>query len=546
MRKLVVFIFLIAVSASLFSQKDEKVIFTIDDKPTTVGEFKRVYEKNLDAINDEESKDVAKNLDLYINYKLKVKEAYKISLDTLPSYKREMETYKNQLVAPYLKDTTTLAKLVKDAYFRTVNEVKAKHILVRLQQDALPKDTLEAYNKILSIRDRIVNGESFGEVAVEVSEDISAKDDPKTGRKGNKGNLGYFSAFRMIYPFENAAYNTKKGEVSMPFRTRYGYHIVKNEGLRKSVGSVEAAHILIRDTSAVGKKVIDSIYTKLEAGVKFAELAEQFSEDPGSKSKGGNLGKFSTGQMVKPFEDAAFSLAEENSYSKPFQTRFGWHIVKLVKKHPIGSFTELEGELKEKVKRSAAIESSEKALLSRLKSQYTIKEYEDAKEILNNKNFRSINVDSLQHTLFSIDDKKITQEEFVKYTRNRRHKPVFVLYEEFFNQQIIDFYKKDLVNIEPEYAATLKEYEEGLLLFELMQQKIWDKSSKDTLGLQTYFEKNSSNYKEQVLDSIKGQVINDYQNYLEKSWIADLRKNHEVEIKKSQLKKLTKYYRKED
>ena len=140
MRKLVVFIFLIAVSASLFSQKDEKVIFTIDDKPTTVGEFKRVYEKNLDAINDEESKDVAKNLDLYINYKLKVKEAYKISLDTLPSYKREMETYKNQLVAPYLKDTTTLAKLVKDAYFRTVNEVKAKHILVRLQQDALPKD----------------------------------------------------------------------------------------------------------------------------------------------------------------------------------------------------------------------------------------------------------------------------------------------------------------------------------------------------------------------------------------------------------------------
>lgn len=546
MRKLVVFIFLIAVSASLFAQKDEKVIFTIDNKPTTVGEFKRVYEKNLDAINDEESKDVAKNLDLYINYKLKVKEAFKNKLDTLPSYKREMETYKNQLIAPYLKDTTTLPKLVKDAYFRTKNEVKAKHILVRLQQNALPKDTLEAYNKISSIRDRIINGESFEDVAVETSEDLSAKGDPKTGRKGNKGNLGYFGAFRMIYPFENAAYNTKKGEVSMPFRTRYGYHIVKNEGFRQSLGSVEAAHILIRDTSTTGKKVIDSIYTKLKQGEKFEALAEAYSEDPGSKSKGGNLGKFSKGQMVKQFEDVAFSLKEEGMYSKPFQTRFGWHIVKLLKKHPIASFEEMEKELKDKVKRGAAIASSEKALLSRLKSKYTIKEYEDAKDILNNKNMRGISADSLQNTLFSIDDKNITQEAFVKYTRNRRHKPVFTLYQEFFNKEIIDYYKEDLVNIEPEYAATLKEYEEGLLLFELMQQKIWDKSSKDTLGLQTYFEKNTNNYKEQVLDSVKGQVINDYQNHLEKTWIADLRKQHEVAIKKSQLKKLIKYYRKED
>lgn len=545
MRKLVVFIFLIAVSASLFSQKDEKVIFTIDDNPTTVGEFKRVYEKNLDAINDEESKNVKNNLDLYINYKLKIKEAYSVKLDTLPSYKREMETYKNQLVAPYLKDTTALPKLVKDAYFRTKNEVKGKHILIRLQQDALPKDTLVAYNKILALRDRVVIGESFEDVAVKESEDLSAKDDPETGRKGNKGNLGYFGAFRMIYPFENAAYNTKKGEVSMPFRTRYGYHIVKNEGMRKSLGSVEASHILISDTSAIGKKVIDSVYTKLEEGEKFAELAKAYSEDPGSKSRGGSLGKFSRGQMVKSFEDVAFSL-EENTFSKPFKTRFGWHIIKLIKKHPVGSFEELEKELKNKIKRGAAISISEKALLKKLKASYTITEFDEAKSILDKKNMRGIPADSLQNTLFSIEDKNITQEAFVKYTMNRRHKPVFVLYKEFLNKEIVDYYKKDLVNIEPEYAATLKEYEEGLLLFELMQQKIWDKSSKDTLGLQNYFDKNKSNYKEQVLDSIKGQVINDYQNHLEKKWIADLRKKHEIEIKKRQLKKLIKYYRKED
>lgn len=546
MKKIIVFICLIAVPLVVFSQKKRKIIFTIDDHPTTVGEFQRVYEKNLDAITSHDARDVTNNLNLYIDYKLKVKEAYKKKLDTLDTYKREIGTYKNQLVAPYLKDTTTLSKLVKEAYFRTINEVKAKHILIRLQSDALPKDTLEAYHKINEIRDRIINGESFENLAVETSEDISAKDDPKTGRKGNKGNLGYFSAFRMIYPFEVAAYTTKEGEVSLPFKTRYGYHIVKNEGFRKSLGSLEAAHILIRDTTAIGKKRIDSVFAKLDNGAKFNELAKQYSEDPGSKNNGGNLGRFSTGQMVKPFEDAAFSLQEENTYSKPFQTRFGWHIVKLLKKHPIPSFADLKTELENRVKRSSAIESSEKALLAKLKKQYAITEYEEAKQILNNKNIRGISTDSLQSTLFSIDQKNITQEDFVNYTKNRRHKPIYVLYKEFFNQEIINYYKDDLVNLEPGYAAILKEYEEGLLLFELMQQKIWDKSSKDSIGLQRFYNENIAKYKPKVLDSIRGQVINDYQTYLEKRWIVDLRNEYNVEVKNRQLKKLIKYYRKED
>jgi len=198
------------------------------------------------------------------------------------------------------------------------------------------------------------------------------------------------------------------------------------------------------------------------------------------------------------------------------------------------------------VKRSSAIESSDKALLARLKKQYAVTEYEEAKEILNNKNIRRINTDSLQSILFSIDQKNVTQEDFVSHTKNRRHKPIYMLYKEFFNQEIIDYYKEDLVNIEPEYAAILKEYEEGLLLFELMQQKIWDKSSKDSIGLQKFYNENVVQYKSKDLDSIKGQVINDYQTYLEKRWITDLRSTYDVEVKNKQLKKLIKYYRKED
>ncbi|MFK8059340.1 MAG: peptidylprolyl isomerase [Polaribacter sp.] len=541
MKKIIVLVVL-SVSMSVFSQKKDKVLATIDGEKTTISEFKRIYEKNLDAIDNAEAKDVTKNLELYINYKLKVKEAYAIKLDTLASYKREIETYKNQLSAPYLQDTTFIDKLLKDVYFRTKTEVKAKHILIRMPRDASPKDTLLAYNKILKIRNRIVNGEDFETVAVETSEDQSAKGDPKRGIKANKGNLGYFSAFSMVYPFEEAAYNTKKGGVSSPFKTQYGYHILKVDDFRASKGEIEAAHILIKDTTNVGKKKIDEIYAKLLKKENFEALAKEFSED-GSKNNGGKLGKFKAGRMVKPFSDAAFGLKNEGDFSKPFKTRFGWHIAKLIKKYPIKSFDEVKEDLKKKIKRSSRMQLSDKAMINKLKANYIITENEKAKKILDNKNMRSIPADSLQTSIFSINDKQITQEEFVKYSRNRRHKPVFVLYEEFMDAEILGYYKENLIHTEPEYAYTLKEYEDGLLLFELMQQKIWNISSKDSLGLKQFYKNNTAKYNSKELKLIKGEVMNDYQNFLEKNWIADLRKKSKIKISKRQLKKLIKFYK---
>ncbi|QVY66831.1 peptidylprolyl isomerase [Polaribacter sp. Q13] len=541
--KKIVLLLVLGVSISAFSQKKDKTLVTIDGEKTTVSEFKRVYEKNLDAIDNKEAKSVSKNLDLYINYKLKVKEAYSIHLDTLPSYKREMETYKNQLSAPYLQDTTFIDQLVKDAYFRTKNQVKAKHILLRLPREASPKDTLMLYNKILELRERILKGEKFEAIAAQYSEDKSAQDDPKTGRKGNGGNLGYFAAFNMVYPFEVAAYNTKVGEISMPFRTQFGYHIMQVDDLKESKGEIEAAHILIRDTTAVGKLKIDSIYTKLKNKEKFEDLAMQYSEDPGSKKNGGKLGKFGTGRMVKPFDDAVFALENINDFSKPFKTRFGWHIAKLLKKHPIQSFDEMKKELKEKVKKSSRMQLSEKAVVNKLKKEYTITEFEEAKKILNKKNLTALPIDSLQSTILRINDKNITQEAFIKYIRNRRHLAVFKLFEMFEEEEILTYYKENLIYTEPEYAYTLKEYEDGLLLFELMQEKIWTKSSSDTIGLQKFFDTHTTNYKTTDLKSIKGQVINDYQNFLEENWIADLRKKSKIKVSKKELKKLINFYK---
>lgn len=543
MKKLVLLLVL-SVSSIVFAQKKDKVLLTIDGEKTKVSDFKRVYEKNLDAIDNEEAKDVKKNLELYINYKLKVKEAYEIKLDTLPSYIKEIDGYRNQLSAPYMQDTTYINKLVAAAYYRTKNEVKAKHILIRTPKIPTPKDTLEAYNKITEIRNRIINGEDFEEVAVETSEDQSAKGDPKRGRKPNKGNLGYFSAFQMVYPFEEAAYATEIGNVSKPFRTRFGYHILKVDSLRTSKGEVEVAHILLTKDTKNAKKLIDSIYNRLEKDEQFKTLARKYSNDTGSKSKGGKLRKFGAGAMVKPFEDAAYSLEKEGEYSKPFQTRFGWHIVQLIKKHPVQSFEELERELKNKVKSGDRAQLSKKAVISKLKKKYIISENQEAKEIFDNDKIRTIAKDSLQEVILTINDAKIKQEAFVDYIKNRKNKPVFELFNEFKDKEILSYYKENLEKTEPEFAHTIQEYRDGLLLFELMQQKIWDKSSKDSLGLKNHYETNISKYNNKEFKKVKGEVMNDYQNYLEKNWIADLRNKSAIEVNKKQLKKLIKFYKK--
>ncbi len=543
MKKSIVLFTLIA-HVVVFSQKKSKTLVTINNTKITVADFKKVYEKNLDAIDNEESKNVPYNLDLFINYTLKVKEAYQLKLDTLPSYIKEIETYRNQLSVPYLQDKSFTERLIKEAYFRTKNEIKAKHILIRTKKNATPADTLAAYNKILKIRNRILAGEDFENVAVATSDDDSARDNPQRKLTGNKGNLGYFSAFKMVYPFEEAAYNTTVGEVSMPFKTRFGYHIIKVDKIRVSKGEVEVAHILVTDLTPAGKTKIEEVYTKLSADKSFDSLAKAYSNDTSSKDKGGKLAKFGTGRMVPSFEKVAFSLREVGDFSSPFKTQFGWHILKLLKKHPLKAFEEMKAEITSSLKRSGRMKLSDDAVLNKLKKNYLITVHKTAKLILKRKDIRMVPKDSLQNILFSINEKELTQAAFVSSIANKRQQSNAVLFELYKNQEIVKYFKENLVNTAPEYATILKEYEDGLLLFELMQQKIWNKSSKDTLGLKEFFVENKNNYGVKDLTEIKGQVINDYQNFLEQDWIADLRNKNSIKIKKKQLKKLIKFYEK--
>jgi len=420
--------------------------------------------------------------------------------------------------------------LVKEAYDRSKYEINASHILIKIN----PKeaDTLANYNKIIEARNKIIGGEDFAKVAKEYSQDPSAQK--------NGGNLGYFTVFNMVYPFETAAYITKVGEVSMPFKTRFGYHIVKVNDKRLARGEVEAAHIMVKGNGEENKKIIDAIYLQLKNGADFAKLAKEKSEDTYTAKKGGNLGRFGSGRMIKEFEDVAFSLKNVGDYSKPFKTQYGWHVIKLINKYPIESFDKVKKKLTDKVKKDIRSKSVDFSIIHKLKKQYKIKVYQKALLAFKKKDWKE-KKEKLVKTLMTIEGKKINQQKLVNYlkTKDLTNK----LWNSFKDKEIMDYYTNTIETNSQDFKNTYQEYKEGLLLFEVLQKRIWDKS-KDSLGIQNYYNNHKSAYlkegKEQELDKVKGKVVSDYQEYLEKEWIKELRDIYTIKMNDKAIREVIK------
>ena len=331
MKKIITPILVLAFTA-LFAQNE--TVFTYGPYKVSKSEFVDVYSKNnISAKGNFDDKSIREYLDLYIKFKLKVQEAKDMKLNEKEAIIKEFETYRKQLAKSYLVDKKVTEQLLQEAYERAKKEVKASHILLRLAPDASPEDTLKVYQNAMGIRKQLIDGkEDFAKVAKEKSEDPSAKK--------NGGDLGYFSVLQMVYPFECGAYNTKKGNISMPVRTQFGYHLIKVDDVRPANGSIKTAHLFIKvpqsiieDKNSTYKKKIDDIYAKLKAGEKFETLVAQFSEDPTTAQKGGELPWFTSGRMIKSYEDAAFALKANGDVSEPIRTAYGWHIIKRIDKN---------------------------------------------------------------------------------------------------------------------------------------------------------------------------------------------------------------------
>lgn len=537
--RLLIFGFLL-VQSFLFAQTKE-VLFTIDNHPYYTDEFVRVYNKNLDLVKDDSQKDLDKYLDLFLGYKLKVEKANKIGLQHGTNYQNELKSYRNQLAKNYVNDSKVTNELVHEAYDRMKQEVRASHILVLVDEGALPQDTLKAYNKVLDIKKRLDAGEDFVTVAQQTSEDPSVKE--------NNGDLGYFSAFRMVYPFENAAYKTNVGQVSKPFRTRFGYHILKVVDKRMNRGEVTVAHIMIVKPNVPdaaqhekAKATIEDIYKKIKQGEVFETLAQQFSEDKSSAGKGGVLQRFGSGQLSsEEFENVAFSLVNKNDISAPFQSQFGWHIVKLIDKHPVRTFEEMKTELEEKIRKDERSLLITNSLAKKLRAKYTINKDQKAlakvkslvtDDFYNQTWEQPASIKDINVNLLTIDKaKKINTPAFINFVysqqkANIKTKPVTKLvdelFEKFTDEQVINYYNENLENEFPEFRYVMDEYRDGLMLFDLMEKEIWNRAKSDTTGLMNFHKANIQNYQWKkrhnvdILSSTDKTTIEKAQKFLKK------------------------------
>jgi peptidyl-prolyl cis-trans isomerase SurA len=507
-RRLSVTVLLLLLFAGTATAQDlnEKILMTVAGKEVSAGEFMRMYRKSYDPGS---SKDIDAYLEQFVNFKLKVADAVSEGYDTTSAFRSELNGYRSQLAQSYLTDASAREKLLRQAYQRSLTEINAWHILISLSPEATPDDTLKAWKKATLVRERVMRGESFEEVA------RSSSDDPSV--KINGGNLGYFTTFQMIMPFEDAAYSLKKGQVSQPVRTPYGYHIIKVTDRRPSLGKIKVAHIMrtvmpgsSESAAKAAEDTILSVYRQLQNGAQFSELAAKYSDHSESASKGGELNWFGAGEIISDFAEAAFALRNNGDYTKPVKTIYGWHIIKRIDRKAPGTFEEARPFLESRINESYLNSISKKSFVDKLKKEYKYRVIPAAY------NWFVTHTDTLiiqgkakynrqempAGPIYTFAGQQLSTREFAGYIEKRgemiatRDSVYFINHslETCLSDQIIKYENSILEKKYPEFRYLMNEFHDGILLFEISGKKVWNRIQEDSAGLKNYYEVNKDKF----------------------------------------------------
>ena len=496
---------------SAMAQNGNDVLLEVGPDKVTVDEFLHIYNKNNQNEGENYNIDSLKSyMDLFVNFKLKVVEAKNKGLDTLKSFEQELEGYRSQLAEPYLTDESVENDLIREAYQRKKYDVNAAHILIEVEQDASPEDTLKAYKKAEMIRKNALSGEDFGELAKAYSDDKSVR--------YNKGDLGWFTVFGMVYPFETAVYDTPVGDISPIVRTRFGYHIIKVKDKRPAKGRIRTAHIMVlkpkgatEDQLKKAREKVEEIEAKLDAGEDFNELAKKYSEDRRSARTGGMLPWFGVGgKMIQEFESAAYQLDTVGQISDLVETSYGYHFIKLVDRDQVGSFEEEKAGIANRISNSARASRSKDVLVEQLKKDYDANVHEKHLKEVSEKVTDSIFYGTwnpsealkMDEKIFEFADKSYTQADFGEYLRKYNRKSTPVKKEAFVREKFDDLVSEEILAYEeahleekyPRFKYLLKEYHDGILLFDVTDKMVWTKAVEDTAGLETFYKKHKDEY----------------------------------------------------
>lgn len=490
--------------------KGQEVLFSVGEMDIYEDEFIAVYQKNRSVGAQVDPKTPEEYLDLYVNFKLKIAEAYAQKRDTSSQFAREFSGYRKQLAKPYLTDKESKEGLQMEAYQRLQEEVRASHIMFALPADALPEDTLATFNALLKLRKDILDGKVTFESAARTQ---SA--DTYSAKSG--GDLGYFTAFNMVYPFESAAYSLDEGEISMPVRTQFGYHILKLLDRRPANGQIRVRHIFFK---ADGKsdnvqqeraqRSAQEAYNRLMNGEDFIMLAKNFSEDHTTSERGGELEPFGINRMMPEFEEAAFALREPGDFSKPVRTSIGWHILQLIERIPIPSFEELEPSISKQVAKDSRANIGEFNFVKKLKKEYAFevnqKLYDKTRKYIQDELYSTgkWEVPELRKdkAVVTFSNQEILQSELLEFWQTQMTKAkvknwdtyLFTKFDQYCVSRLLDFEDSQLENKYPDFRHLVREYREGILLFDLTQDEVWTKASTDTSGIKAHYERIKENH----------------------------------------------------
>lgn len=495
------------ISANAQTAGKDEVLFTVAGQPVTKEEFLYVYKKNNpDKQNDYSRESLQEYLDLYVNFKLKVTEARAEKIDTTEKVREELQKYGDQLIKSNF-DKEVLEQAAQKMYARLQTERLVYHIMIGIDAKAAGADTAAAIAKLNTARERLLKGEDFGKVAKELSTDKSSVDDP--------GLVGWVAAGQIPDThFEDAVFQTGIGNVSNVIKSKYGYHIIKVVKERPASGTVTVEHILVKTPKdakpadiAKGKAKIDSIAALVKQGASFEELAQKLSDDKSTAASGGKLEAFSTGKMVMPFQEAAFALKNPGDVSAPVQTSFGWHLIKLVEKKPMGTYAEMKDELKGKIERSPEYKDLRADFVAKAKAKYAFSENNDArKELLALMDSSFVkngwtmgNAANMNKPVYTIGNRVYSQADLASYmeinqrvTREKSIEEKFnKLYATAVEQSVIEY---DLSERNVDFRRLLQEYRDGLPLFAMLERKIWSRGSTDSVGLRNYYEAHKTEY----------------------------------------------------
>ena len=507
MKQLFIFCAALFLSGTAFSQ----ILISYGNGTVTKDEFLRAYNKNKPTITDKE-KAMRDYVELYTNFKLKVAAAQELHLDTVAQIRYDTQNFRDQIAANYLTDEKGMQALINEAAARSGKDIHVIYFSVPVAENASPADTLKAYNAASEIYNRLKAGST--DYAATVT-DVSAKIYP-----AKYADAGYVTAFSLPYELENIIYNTLPGSISRPYRATKSWLVFKVADQRADAGKWKVAQILFAyppNSDYSGKLAVkekaDSVYALLQKGMAFDAAAKQFSDDRMSYMTGGELPEFGTGKFNTDFENHVFALKKDNDLSAPFETEFGYHIVKRLGHTAlptdISDAAYLAG-LKQMITQDTRI-NSERELFAKetmVKTGFKRSAVTDA-ELLKyadtvRKNYSADNTQTQpvsNKTIISFKDgSTIKGDEWLKFAKGNSNAEQFVkadkaLLNNFNLQEVLNYYKNHLENYNDDFKYQMLEFKEGNMLFEIMERNVWSKAGADSIGLLNYYNAHKENYK---------------------------------------------------